>query len=512
MKNQMKFYLAIFLRRLHYFLLVFVLVSAASFTLARLLPAVYESQARLLVESAQIPKELAAATVNTGASEQLQIIEQRLLTRANMLEIARRLGVFEDSGQKSADQIVSDMRNKTTIRRSGGRNQATFMTISFAGRSGSIAANVTNEFVTMILQDNAKIRAGRAGDTLDFFEQEVERLGVELQEQSAAILSFKSSNADALPETLSYRLGEQTRLIGRIESAERDMANFREQKIRLTQIFEATGGLGPTSNLNQTPEQIQLARLQDELNGALSVYSPENPKIKLLQAQITQLENKVASQSGAAVATSEGAPSILDINLADIDARIGVLQQQSAQAQSQLQGLASTIERTPANAIAIDALERDYQNLQSQYNTAVDRLAKAATGERIELLSKGQRIAILEAASVPNEPTKPNRQMIAFGGTALGAVLGLSIVVLLELLNSAIRRPADITKNIGITPIATIPYIRTPMELVVRRAVLVAVFALIAFGVPALLYAVHIYYLPLDLIYDRVAGKFGAFL
>jgi hypothetical protein len=60
---------------------------------------------------------------------------------------------------------------------------------------------------------------------------------------------------------------------------------------------------------------------------------------------------------------------------------------------------------------------------------------------------------------------------------------------------------------LGITPIATIPYIRTPLELVTRRAVFVALFAFVVIGLPAALFAIHTYYLPLDLLVDMVITR-----
>ncbi len=160
----------------------------------------------------------------------------------------------------------------------------------------------------------------------------------------------------------------------------------------------------------------------------------------------------------------------------------------------------------------LDTLNRDYANIQMQYNSAVGRLASAATVERIELLAKGQRIAILEAATVPSKPTKPNRTQIAIAGIVFGAGAGGGLVFLLEFLNRAIRRPRDITKHLGITPIATIPYIHTPMELVMRRAVFAAVLAVLVLGLPAILFALHTYYMPIDLIVEKVVAKLKQFI
>jgi len=69
----LKFYLLIFLRRLPYFLILVAMGSAAGLVSALIQPPVYVAQARLVVESEQIPDSLAASTVETDASEQLQI-------------------------------------------------------------------------------------------------------------------------------------------------------------------------------------------------------------------------------------------------------------------------------------------------------------------------------------------------------------------------------------------------------------------------------------------------------
>jgi len=218
------------------------------------------------------------------------------------------------------------------------------------------------------------------------------------------------------------------------------------------------------------------------------------------------------TQAGITTGTPNQPSSILDVQIADIDSRIAVFNDQLIQTREQLAGVEDSIERTPKVQIQLDALNRDYQNTQQQYNAAVNGLAKSAQGERIELLAKGRRIAVIDPATVPSKPDRPNRLLISFGGSALGAFLGLALIAGLEFLNSSIRRAADITRGLGITPIVTVPYVRTPMELVVRRAVFVTAFAVLVIGIPAALFALHTYYLPLDLIYERFATKIGTLL
>ena len=77
-------------------------------------------------------------------------------------------------------------------------------------------------------------------------------------------------------------------------------------------------------------------------------------------------------------------------------------------------------------------------------------------------MSKGERISVIEQARAPDEPSDPNRPMIATAGTFAGAGIAFGLVVLLEVLNKTVRRPSDLTRGLGLTPITTINYIVTP--------------------------------------------------
>lgn len=509
MMDLVKFYWVIFLRRLPYVLIVAIVIGAASVFVARSLPPVYVSQMRLIIESPRIPTELAASTVRIPAEEQLEITEQRLLTRANLLDIAHRLDVFENQSEMLPDEVVGAMRARTMIRSSTRRDAAALMTISFEADTGAKAAGVLNEYLTMVQQEDVASRTGRAGQTLEFFEQEVTRLSEELAKRSARVLAFKSENADALPESLDYRLNQQSLLQERLAQLTREVAGLDDQRKRLIQIFESTGQVAGIAGPAQTPEQQQLETLRSELNQALAIYSAENPQVKMLEARVAQLEKAVSAQPAPLSETTPSSTgnSLLDVQLAEIATRRSILEEQRAATEVQLERLNDTIKRTPPNAIQLDELELDYENIQRQYNIAVDRLSQASTGERIELMARGQRISVIEPPAVPNKPSKPNRTLIAGGGGMFGILLGFGLVVLLEILNRSIRRPADLEARLGITPLATIPYIEMPGRH--RRWGRILLLGVVLLGIPAAIYALHTYYQPLDLIAQRIMNKFG---
>jgi uncharacterized protein involved in exopolysaccharide biosynthesis len=489
---------------------VTALVTAAALAAAFLLPPSYEARSSLLIESSQIPGPMAAPTVQMAAMEQLQTMEQRLMTRANLLDIAKRLKVFNDIDRMRPDEIVTAMRTQTRIVKRAGKDLATAMDINFTADNGQVAAGVVNEYVTLILNENLALRTERAGQTLEFFEQEVKSLSAELDRMSQKILEFQNSNRDALPNTLNFRMNQQTAMQTQIAQLERDISSLEDQKKNLIAIFEVNGTIGNAAGVQKTPEQIQLDQARTQLSNMLISMSDTNPKVKLMKQQVAALEETVRLQSPIKTAPDTNpAKAMLDVQVAGIDSQILDKKDQKEILDQKLVELTDTIDRTPDNQIALDALTRDYSNIQQQYNQATGRLSQAATGERIELMSKGERITVTDAATAPNQPTSPNRILISLGGLGAGMALGVGLIVLMELLNRSVRRPKNLIKAFGITPLSTIPYLRTPSETVMRRGAFAGMLLVAVVGIPALIYAVHVYYQPLDLILSRVASKFG---
>lgn len=409
------------------------------------------------------------------------------------------------------DATVGLMRRNTTIDRTSGRNRATLMTISFRARSGQIAAAVVNEYINLIQEENIDLRVGGAQETLAFHTQEVDRLGTELSLQSERILAFKNENSEALPDSLGYRLNRQDTLQERIARDERETASLQDQRKRIVSIFEATGRLQEAPRVQQSPEQRQLAELEAQLDAMKSTLSETNPRVKVLASRVAQLEATVKAQAGATGEIDDGTEqaTLLDITLAQIDSQIETLVINIKEANDELDRINLSINRTAPNQIALESLDRDYDNLQKQYNQAVNLRNQAQIRERAELGNKGQRIAVIENASVPSAPSSPNRPLVVAAGIGAGLMLSGLLFMLLEMLNNSVRRPSEIINRLGITPLASIPYMESRRSKWMRRSFQIASFLIVLTGVPAGLWAIDQYYLPLDLLVEKVMTRVG---
>lgn len=502
-----KYAWAVFKRRMPYFLVITTLFAAIAGTIAYVLPPVYQSSASILVEPQQISDADATAQVNPY--EQIQIIEQRLMTRANLYDMAQRIGLYDDQPDLSAGQIIADMKSRIEFigfepdpTTKPGEPGATIIGVNFYAPTPPLATKGANELVSLILQENTRMRTDRASDTLDFFKGEVERLTNEIQAQSKKIADFKTQNITALPDSQDARRAQQERGQQRLLDLDREEASLKSQRASIVWVFERTGR---AANVALSPEEQELQNLQSQLLQQQAIYKPSSPQIRVLQTRIAALQQLVQQQQAdrAVPATDgSGAPgkplSELDVELAPIDQRLGDIAAERDLLTRQMADLDAAQQATPKNEMVLNDLERQLASLQTQYTNAVNSLGQAQQGEKIEVMSKGQRFTLIEAPFDKNAPVSPQRLLISAAGLMGGLGAALGFVVLWEMLNRSIRRPVELSQRLGIQPIITIPYIRTAGERRWRRWLIVGVLLLIAVAIPLLLLLVHTQYEPLD--------------
>src|SRR5258707_8859863 len=208
---QPAYYLALLRRRWPYFAVPFISVLLIGIAITFLWPASYFSEGKILVQSQQIPMELVRPTVTSAAQERIQVIEQRTMTRDNLLAIVDKFKLFpERRALMSPTQLVELMKKSIKIepvvqplafsRGNLSQNPTVIFTVGFEYSDPQNAARVANELVTRILNEDLRDRTSRATDTTKFLAREVQRL----QAESTAI-EAKISQAKIAPTKASSR-------------------------------------------------------------------------------------------------------------------------------------------------------------------------------------------------------------------------------------------------------------------------------------------------------------------
>lgn len=287
-------------------------LTVISALVAYLLPPVYESKATILIEEQEIPRELVQSTITTIAWQRLQTINQRVMTRTNLLEIADKYGLYTDKRRReTTEEIVERVRNDIKLQpisadvidpRSGRPMPATIaFTVAYEYESPQVAQKVASELVSLYLNENVKTRTERSAETYDFLTDETKKVEDQIKELNEKLASFREKNIENLPEQIGINRefmqrteSELTAKIAEIRMLEANQAIFQVQLAGLSPMRETISATGERVSLDPA------ARLRDrksEYASAVSKYSPDHPDVVRLAREIEGLEKQVGSSS-----------------------------------------------------------------------------------------------------------------------------------------------------------------------------------------------------------------------
>ena len=204
MENQtpdIKDYLKIIKRRSKFLVIPFVVISILSIVLSVLLPSVYRSMATILIEEQEIPSDLVRSTVTTFADQRIQVISQRIMTRANLMEIIQKYDLYpKERKSKSEERILEKMRKSIKVepisanvidKRNGAPTLATIaFTLTFDDKNPVLAQKVANELTSLFLKENIKSRTESAENATLFLSEESRRLKDKIQQTTNPIGCF----------------------------------------------------------------------------------------------------------------------------------------------------------------------------------------------------------------------------------------------------------------------------------------------------------------------------------
>jgi uncharacterized protein involved in exopolysaccharide biosynthesis len=261
-------YFRILKRRARYFIISFTAVLLLGAFVTAIQRPIYRAEGKILVESQEIPTELVRPTVTDTANERIQVIQQRILTRDNLLTLVDKYGMFaRDRQWMSGTQLLDLMRERSKFElvdinsnsaRSGTSTIA--FTVSFEYENPQVTSAVTNDFLTLILSEDARNRTNRAAETTRFLAGESQRLQAELVATEAQITDSKVRPND-----------------------------------------KTTEGMDPARL-----QVVELTRLNEELAQKRSTYSDAHPIVVALKKKIAAMQELVAATPSQAAALDSG--------------------------------------------------------------------------------------------------------------------------------------------------------------------------------------------------------------
>jgi uncharacterized protein involved in exopolysaccharide biosynthesis len=513
-------YLVVLKRRKVYLILPMVIVFVIAVGIAFGLPAVYRSTATILIEQQDIPQDLVRSTVTSYATERIQTISQRVMTRDNLRGIVDKYNLFSEAKQSDdIDEIISHMRENIEIQmvsadvvdpKSGREGKATIaFDLSFQSSKPEAAKLVVDDLVSLYLQENIRIRSQMAAETSAFLSEEANRLSAHIADLEAKLAEYKEKNVGQLPQLMQMNMSLMDRTERELEDAEREISNLEERKVylesQLAQLEPNTGDspegrlrtlqmaylkaaatyapdhpdiLSLRREIDALKAQVgnaddtrsyeqQILKVQADLAAAREKYSEDHPDVVSLKKSLATLneELKRSRNNGNTVVTNSFQPDnpayvATKTQLESLKISLDSTRQQRDKLKAKLAQYENRIVQTPKVEQQGVALDREYDNAVQKYHEIKQKLLEAQVAEQLENENKGERFSLIEPPFVPGSPYKPNRLGILLLGTVLSLVTGLGFAAAAEYLDQTVRGSRGVSLLIGSPPIAAVPFIK----------------------------------------------------
>ncbi|MBO9407026.1 hypothetical protein J7399_06275 [Shimia sp. R9_1] len=295
------------------FLWVSVIAAGLLISLAYVLslPREYETSATIQIEQPSIQTgSTTPGALNADMLQKLQIVEQRVMARDNLLTIIQKFGLYRDSDLSEMQKVallretarVVHIINPEFRWRQDISPSALLVTVRMT--DPVLAANVANELVNNVLEQEDQRRIARITETLNFFDSEERRVGAGIAAMETQIADYKRDNAVLLSggvEALRTRLVdlqqielEVQRQILENESAASGGNSVRAQRVRRLkeeaalyqlEIAEIEAALADTPRLEQQYGKLerQLAKLEEQYQ-AITAGKAEAEMQQMLEA------------------------------------------------------------------------------------------------------------------------------------------------------------------------------------------------------------------------------------
>jgi polysaccharide chain length determinant protein (PEP-CTERM system associated) len=517
-EKTLKDYLQIIRRRKYTITIPMLILLLLSLIVTLILPPLYRSQATILIEQQHIPSDLVKSTVVSFADERIQQIKQKLMTVENISKIIEKFQVYGKAREKVSDSILADQFKESVtlelinadVIGKGKNSKATLaFTLAFDYKNPNIAQKVTNELVTLFLDENIKSRTQRAEESTKFLEEESSKLKKEIQRIENELAKYKEQNSGSLPELLSVNLSSISRIENSLQQLQLQEKMLDERRINLRNQLAATNPV--LVDIGQTKNSIieSRASIEAEYQNLLKKYSASHPDVKAMKRKLDGYVEPEDDKNG--VVNNPAYIQIQsEINIAAVE--IKNIAQQKINLAEQLKKLEVNVSQTHQVERGYSNLIRDLDGHKAKYSELNAKYLEAKLSQNLEIEQKAEKFRLLEPPRVPDKPEKPNRIKLLFVGFLFSIVAGLGAGFVAEALDNSIRSSKTLTTLVGTEPLVVIPYILNQEDLdrSRRNKINFAILGLVL--VVGAVIAIHILYMPLDVVYGKFSDQISKML
>jgi polysaccharide chain length determinant protein (PEP-CTERM system associated) len=444
---------------------------------ARVLPKRYTSETLVLVDQPTVPSEYVKPVVSQDLNHRLASMQEQILSRARLLPIVEKFGLYaEDRKQHSSDDLVDRLRKSVAVRPmesmpgTQDRSLPGFH-IEVTFNNPQMAQQICKDITSMFMEQNKHEREQQALRTTSFLNDQLDEAKNELDAQDARLAWFKRLHLGSLPEEEQTNLSLLTGMNSQLEANVQALSRAQQDKAFTESLLNQQEANAAMSKAGQDPDtdEKQLNSLQQQLTNLRARYTPAHPDVVKLENQIEDLKKLMAEASkvkasGRSRAQASGPESVhvqqLRAKLHQDESNIADLTKRQSQIQDQIHILQERLQASPVVEQQFKEITRNYQTALDLYNDLLKKREQSAMASDLEREQQSEQFRVLDAPSLPEKPSFPNKKYLAGGGAGAGMALAFGLMYLILVTDKAMYTQRDVEVGLRLPVLASVPILQ----------------------------------------------------
>lgn len=456
------------------------------------LPNVYESKTLLTVRPAAIAAGIVTQLSDSDLTMRINNIGQEVTSRSSLEPLIKRFDLYarERARGASMDELVERMRTRDIqITLNTSREITNGFHLAFRGEDPRATQAITEALARKYVDAQTQAAGNEAELTKEFFSVKVEEQKSKLKALDDEQLRIMQANIRSLPSQTQALVGqlaglreEQKARINEVGRLNDQIANLKRaasdlDKVRQQQVEEVVAQMqdpkGTSAYAELTRTKAALEAQKQELS---VVFKAAAPEMKSVQKQIDeiqrQMDEMVAEHKRKVEETRARLEGKLDPQIGNYKGEVarleGEVKRQQAmldRVESDLVAVGGQINQVPNTQVDLERVQRDYQTEKDNYDKLVDLQKKAEINSDVAGRAQGESIAVIDPASLPQQPVAPKRPVLMLLGLVAGLGVGLVLAAAFEVPRLlTVQTSEDAAHYTGLPVLVTLPVLLTDRE------------------------------------------------
>jgi capsular exopolysaccharide synthesis family protein len=351
-----------------------------------------------------------------------------------------RVGFRVERTHQAADRLSREMRE---------RMEGAFLRVELRGPDPELVAATVNGVAESFITVADRLHRARIESVVSTLGEQVALAGATLREAELALEDFRVRTISRPPEDGEAGVSgvRQTRgpLFERYHRLRLEAEELRQEEVALQRAVARTEEEGRVAV--ETLEAIPSVRASSELSGALELVTSKRMALRALGLEFTEESRTVREATeDLRVLEEVTVPALVSALLTEIAER-------RAAVEASADRLGAELREIPGEAVEETRLERRFRSAENLFDHLQDQFEAARLVASVAV----PEIRVLDAALAPHTPSSDPRGRLRLLAVLFGLGLGLWGALLRERLDSRLRHPDQVHRELELPILATIP-------------------------------------------------------